>query len=152
MFLLSIIGRFIKNIFDKKHEKEENKGPDRRRNSASDEEEHESQLLKHELKDPEEEKEEDGPYQFYKAVFHILENSPLDDIKPSKNLPLLAPLKILNPGEADYTGIKIKLFKICCFGYGHPKNVKVELVDREITKQFDLITTSSSDKEEGIDV
>jgi hypothetical protein len=117
-----------------------------------DEEENDNQQIKEITYGPEEEAEEDGPYQFYKAVFHTLQNSPLDDIKPSKNLPLLAPLKVMNPGETDYMGIKIKLYKISCYGYGQPSNVKMLLVDREITKQFDLSTTSSSDKEERKDV
>ena len=76
-------------------------------------------------------------------MFSELELYSLEDIKPSKNLPLLAPLKILNHAESDYSGVKIRLYKISWFGYGNPKMIKVKLVDREITKSHDLNATMS---------
>ena len=67
----------------------------------------------------------------------------MEDIKPSKNLPLLAPLRLLNQTQSDYDGIKIRLFKIKCIGYNSPKTITVKMVDE---KSYNLNATMSEKK------
>ena len=75
---------------------------EKRRNYRTKEEEREREMTK---------------FTFYKDVFTALGKRSLDEIKPSKNLPLLAPLRVSSRDEADYNNIKIKLYKVTCVGY-----------------------------------
>jgi len=81
-------------------------------------------------------------FTFYKDVLTSLQNRSLDDIKPSKNLPILAPLFSMNKDESIFNNPKIKLYKVTCIGFDTAKSIKIEIIDREITKSFDLVANS----------
>lgn len=94
----------------------------------------------------EESKQDNNIFEFYKDVLSALENKSLDEIKPSRDLPLLMPLQKENNAD-DFKSSKIKVYKITCIGYKNPKSIRLEVVDREIKKTFDLIIASKPEKD-----
>lgn len=74
-------------------------------------------------------------FSFYCEVFGELASKTLEELRPSKNIPVLAPLI---REKREYRNVKIKMYKIECIGYKQDQPDSIEILDREVKELFKI--------------